>query len=220
MKNKVLKSLSPEEATIVSNIQSLLAQLTQGGEGEAAAMANDPMAEGDEDEIKLGAAMVDDDEEVDKGLETTPSDGSVAGDPAEAAFEEELPDSTAANAKSVAKAILDMIQPASPTSDSTAMIAGLTQVVQKAVERQTAMETTVSKLLEGLGVAKQLELRVKEERRSTPIVSNDNAAVMKALSALIANSQPTKADVTKSMHEQARDNLGTANVLAALVGAK
>lgn len=228
MKKKVKKALSPEEATALSNIQSILSELlamNEGGGMEAPTEEPVEMAEGEdmmspEEESSEGKEV----KMIVKGLEETPSDAATASDDTEQRMDEVRTEQTEENVNEVAKALLQLLQPkqvkkSAPLDPTTKALKEIVQVVKAQNDRQSVLEETLSHVLNGMGVMKQLEV-AKAEAKKQPIVDNDNNAVLKAISdALkVGNSQPAQPQTYESNANLARKNLGRADVLKGLLG--
>ena len=206
----VTKALSPEEKTVLSNIQSLIGQLMQTSESvEAAAPPEEPPVEKPIDGIKKETTTVedkppfDDDKKkekksVKKDEVTTTSEGVTPED----ASAEEITDRdlTETTDESLAKAIITIAQKMQKSTVKKAAVnpviealSGLTIAIKSIADRQDDMDKGMTSLLTGLGVTEQMEIARKSTER-VPVVNNDNDRLVKALEAIAG-----KNTVEKSM---------------------
>lgn len=227
MKKKVNKALSPEEQTALSNIQSILSELLtmseNGGGMEAPTEEPVEMAEGEdvmtpEEESSEGKEV----KMIVKGLEETPSDAATASDDTEERMQEVQTEQTEENVNEVAKALLEAlgrrntVKKSAPLDPTTKALNQIVQVVKAQNDRQSVLEETLSHVLNGMGVMKQLEV-AKSEQKKQPIVDNDNQAVLKAIQSMLTVNKP-EVQTYESNSNIARKNLGSADVLKGLLG--
>lgn len=238
----VNKALSPEEATVVSNIQSMLDQLlTMGGAGAPDAPAEPtapvpPVAMAcNPDTMKAAedSASIDEiDPTIGKGIETTESDSATASDDATPRMEEPQTDPSMENVDEVAKAFLSLIQKGmvkQPVQKQVTPLMATLQAVQKVVDVQKAqaakqieLETALHGILKGLGVTDQLDIAKSRMVKQPPITAQDNEAtlnvILKALAGSQGQNQTTQnSTVRKSNHEVVRDNFGSLPVLTGML---
>lgn len=248
---EVNKAMSPEEMTVISNIKSQLDQLlSMGGNGAPpaappgeqappVAMSQNPTMKA-EDAVDIGDMEdgvdkeEDDMEEVDKGLESTPSESSTASDDATPRMEEPQSDPSEENVNEVAKAFLQLIQKGQnkPVQKQQTPLMATLQTVQRVVDvqkaqekKQVELETALNGILKGLGVMDQLDIAKSRVPKSVPITTQDNNPtldmIVKALTQAQGQNQSQVSQnnvVQKSQHEIARGNLNDLSVLSGMVG--
>lgn len=240
--NAVNKALSPEEQSILGNIQSLIQELTTGGSEPA---EEEPVMAAEEeiedDDMVVEEEIVDDEGEqevkmtlVNKELETTPSEGPTASDDAEGRIEgNQIPESEE-NVTAVAKALIQALAPKQQKVEKSATELILEAVgqmanVQKSNQKQiTDLSNAFGQLIQGLGIVDQMGIAksAKEEiaQKSTPIMDSDNQNVidfMKQISGMVNKSETvSQPEVVGSQNSVIRKNLRDKNVLRALVANK
>jgi len=247
--DRVMKELTPEEMSVISNIQSLLQEITSMGAGTSAGQAG--VAAGPsggagqvtmEEEEGGGAegpgganyhgptfrpgspapsrveGEEEEEEEDDKypeGMQAAPANAApapvgstapsravkttakkaiIVGDPDASTGSsdaeervEDIPEWDEENVDEVAKAILRMAlgknirKSAQPQNPLVALMTQVTKAIQSIADKQNAHERVLTDVLEGLGVAKQLEEAQPRAARNRPVQSMpaDNANVMK-----------------------------------------
>jgi hypothetical protein len=225
VKKPVKKALSPEEQTALSNIQSILTEILAMGGGEAQAPAEPvEMAEGDP--TQTPEEMSTEEKEVKmiiKGLEETPSDSSTASDDAEARMDEVQTPQSEEAVMEVAKALKMLMgggvkKSAAPVDPMIQILNEIVKVQKAQNESQNEMAQTVGHILRGLGVVDQLQVaKAEAEKKRAPIVDNDNAAVLKAISDALGVNKSEEPKVHKSQGEIARSNLRDVSVLKGLL---
>lgn len=201
----VAKSLSPEEQSIIANIQSLLDQL-----GQEQAPAEEPMApeagvemaeHGEPDQDEFQGVPDDDEDDVMKS--------EVANDPAEERMSE-LPDDDK-EALTVLKALMHMgtvQKSARPVDPTVAALQGVAKALQRLQRQSDEQGQALVGILEGFGVADAVvQKSAPAGRRVAQSSGVDAAAVLKALLAQAAPAAPA----------QQEEAGGIADVLKALV---
>jgi hypothetical protein len=227
MSKKVIKMLSPEEQTALSNIQSILAELLAMGGAEApmeepeVEMAENEMMDTPEDEESEGKEV----KMIVKGIEETQSDAATASDNAETRIDETQSEQDEENVNEVAKQLVSLLQQGTVKKSAvkkldptTAALAQIVQVVKSQNERQSVLEETLGHVLSSMGVMKQLEVAKAKEKKQ-PIVNNDNTAVLKAIQeALGVQVHKSENETYISNSQKVKKNLGSADVLKGLLG--
>lgn len=229
-KDKVEKMLSPEEATMLSNIQSLVGELLNASSG---APAQEPVMETmkEEDKPEFEKPKEEDKkEDVEKELETTPSDGPTASDDDKKRIDENQTEITEENVDEVSKALVKLFNIANPKKEVVKSELGqVVDAINKMVEVQKGqnnkvneLETAFSHLLEGFGITKQMEIAKSEDITKKPIVTNDNDRVIKAIANVLENAvgKNTEEEVPKSNAQIIRKTLGNPNFLRAAIANK
>lgn len=201
-KGAVEKALDPQAQTIVSNIESLLAELQQVSGG------ND-----DVDPTKTGKEVVDPDLEVDdamqgkevkmiikglndivKALETTPSDGATANDDAEERIDDPLPEPSQENVEEVSKGIQALaailgkksvaVKKSQP-SVTERLLAKIVEVQKSTAEQIGDLSEAFEGVFKGLGIADQLRIEVEKEEKERTITKSSNDEVGAFIKGLI-----------------------------------
>ena len=163
MFNKVEKALTPEEETILSNIESLVVQLKQMNAGEAAEIIEEP------EEIAMSKQEEEEDEKMEKSIETTPSEAATASDDAEERIDETQTEQAEEAVQEVVKALLQAVnkskKPVKKSANALLIdaIKELTEVQKSSQERVGMLETAFNNILEANGIVKQFELAKKSE---------------------------------------------------------
>ncbi len=174
--NKVQKALSPEEMTLISNIESMLGELkAQGGAGMDPMAAPAPVAEQqapimrEDDEEKIGTTD-EKTESIDKELETSESDSATASDDAEERIDETQTELTEEGVDEVAKQLIKMLRGSGTVKKSkppvNPIIAALGKVVevQKSTQSQVdGIENALTSIMDGLGLFKEMEIAKAEQ---------------------------------------------------------
>jgi len=243
--NTVDKALSPEEMTILSNIQSLIQELvSMSGE-----KAQEPVKEIDDEEKEMEKADMSgtgkenkEDEylkekkgKVKKEIENTPGEGPDAMSSAEDNVDENLPESTKDNVDDVAKALASAINLTLKSRKETKKsvnpviqtLSDLTETVKKNSLDIESISNAVAKVLQGLGVDEQLNIAHKSLQNSSskPIINTDNDATLKFVVDLINKAKDSnmeegnkKGTTYQKNADIINKNLSDKNVLKALVG--
>lgn len=180
--------MNGQELTVLNNIFSLMQELSgllKTEDGMEDTMTEDPMMtepsmddtmieepiEGDEDmadETTKGFGMDEDEEDdnlLEKGLETTPSDGADANDDAPERIDDPLPEESADNVDKVAKAVLNLVQgmninkvkKSRNSNEVLPVIQDLLKVTKAMVNKQNVQESAITSLIEGMGLADNIE---------------------------------------------------------------
>lgn len=232
MSKKVEKALTPEEATILSNISSLCQELVSMGGGEAPAPEEVAMAEGEtppmaEEEEAEGKEV----KMIVKGQETTPSEGATASDNTEERMSEVQTEQTEENVNDVAKQFTSLlmqmaggnVQKSAP-KEVNPIVTALSQMadVQKSTQDQlNDLSTALAHVLKGMGVTEQMEIAKAEQKRTENLSNTSgNAEVLKAIQDAVMAMGGT---VQKSTEREApastvHKNFGDRNILKGLLG--
>lgn len=241
-KKKVEKMLSPEEMTLVSNIGSLVEEILQMGAGAGAPPAEDmppepakeepvmqqemPMTEtGMEEEESEGKEV----KMILKGIETTPSESSTASDDAEERIEEPLPEETEDNVMDVEKAVKliltaiagqKQVKKSKPKDPVTQAIEKLVEIQKASQSQMDELSTAFGHVLDGLGVAKQLEIaEASQKQPARKINKSANEELLNALNSIVGNKvEKAEEETHKSQGDVVRKNLGDVNNLIGMVG--
>ena len=211
---KVKKSLSQEEMTLVSNIETLLGELKsannaaveQGLDRDGAPVIEKPeqistkTKEGDGKDGKEVDGKEheepDGDEEVRKEITNTPSDVATARDDPEDRMLDALSEVDVENVDEVKKAAL-MIkkfqkQQANKSVDISPLaraMVDLTKVMKSINDRQNQTDTALGHILGAYGITSEME---KAEKAAKPIVDNDNANLGNFLTQLASTIQKSQ----------------------------
>ncbi len=227
-KDEVKKALSPEETTVLGNIQSLITELVNmNTSGAAAAQPVAPPAPA-APAVPVAA----------KAEITTPSDGPTASDDEKKRIEDNIPEESQDKVKEVAKAaVLEMFgamvkpaEPAVPVDPVLAAMKSLAESVKKIQENVNQNSQASMAIMDGMGVAKQMAVVKTAEapKGGTPIVGEQDQ-MMKFASVLgnaingVNKSEPkteiapihTGGQIT-DQNSEIRKSLGDAKTLAAL----
>ena len=229
MKKKIKKALAPEELTALSNMQSILQELismNQGG-SEEMDMGTEEVERAEGEEVMTPEEESTEGKEVKmiiKGIEETPSDSSTASDDAEARMSEVQTEQTEENVTEVAKALLKALNVGSvkksikPVDPMTQALGQIVQVVKAQQEKQDVLSQTLSHILNGMGVTKQLEVAKSEQAKKSPVIDSDNGAMLKEIRKALNLDQVDRQEVHKSNSQVVKKNLGSREVLAGLLG--
>ena len=226
---KVNKALSPEEATALSNIQSILSEILAMGEGggeEVLAPEEVEMAEAEGMETaEEEAAEEKEVKMILKGIEETASDSATASDDAVKRMEEVQSEESEKNVNEVAKALILALgagtvkKSAKRQVDPVIEALGKIVAVQKSSQDQLdELSTAFGHVLEGLGVTKQMEVAKSQVKKDDPIM-NDNQAIINVLKGLINPKEKEETShVYKGNSSVIKKNLGNRDVLKGLLG--
>lgn len=230
---KAQKALTPDEQTILGNIQTLVGELLQMNQ-EPAQPAPAPAAaakgEGemtDEEKKKM-------EEKAKKDQVTTPSDGATANDNTEERIKDPEPEESQKKVQEVAKAFVMALQgqigtpePAKPVDPVLKAVQDLATSVNKAVsgiaKSNEENSQAIRQIFNGLGVAEQMQVAEKAEKENggTPINSSVNNEQTLAFINQVAKS--LQGGTNKNENENlsndqiVRKNLAEPKVLEALV---
>jgi len=212
---EVMKALSPEEATLLSNVQSMIGELLQGGGEvieeppapvEAAVMRSIQKEENMKTTEELDEAIDDDPKaekakKVKKEMVTTPSDSETASDDAETRIDETISETIEENvdevAKSLANILMGNMKKTAKKREINPIVSTLNQVaeVQKSTQGQiNDLSTAFEQLLTGIGITEQMKVSKEAEVvEKKGIVSEDVAGFVQVLKdALgVSKSEPT-----------------------------
>lgn len=243
-KNKVQKALTDEEVTILGNIQSLLSQLMQTNQGDQASAAgadvNLAKAEGEMTDEEKKKKEDDDKKKEDadkaaKALETTQSDGATASDKTDDKIDENQTETSEKNTDEVSKALAialsallkknGSVKKSQEINPEIKAIQDLTQVVKGLADNQNVQSDVMAQLLDGLGIAKQLEVNksIAEKNginKGTPVTNSDNSDITGVLKELakVINVDKKEAAAPQGNSQIIHKSLSDENVLKALTG--
>lgn len=168
-----------------------------------------------------------------KGLETTPSDSATASDDAEERIDEPQTELSEENLNEVAKTIALLLAGKSTVKKSAPKSTALEQILDRLVSVQKSTQEGIDELseafghiLKGMGIAKQLEISKSEEDkkgREEQITKTQNEELLKFFQQIRnvtkdADNSGVKNVSGKSQTNEVRKNIGTREVLTALVG--
>jgi hypothetical protein len=173
-----------EFQTLIQDLNSLISQLQQMISSEAGpAMQPDNPLPDQQPDAEKGTGTPEDDEMIEKGLETTPSDGATANDDSDTRITDPQTPQGDINEKDVAKTLLKILQKnnqslqKSVSNQDTQVLNTLNEIVKvtkSLTEKVNDQEIAVKNILEGLGVVEQVE-------KSYQIDNNKNNQVQKGL---------------------------------------
>lgn len=230
---KVQKMLGQEEATMLSNVQSILSELLSMSEtgGAPADPAEVDLAEADptmdEQDTETEGKEV---KMIVKGLEETPSDSATASDDAEERMDEPQTDQSTENVNEVVKALISALggtvkkSEPKPVDPVTQVLSTMAQVQKANQEQMNDLANVMKNLLEGLGIVEQMKVAKSQEVKTTSSPSNvaQNLEVLKvikdALGVKVGPAEVDNSGIRKSNSSIARSNLNDARVLKALLG--
>jgi hypothetical protein len=242
---KVEKALSPEEMTIISNIESMLSELKSysgGGMGDMGnnqeMAAQNPIMREDSEE-KIGTTD-EKEKAIDKDLTTTPSDSATASDDAEERIEETQTEITEEGVDEVAKQLAKVLRGIRPVSKSKPKTNPIIKTLSDMVKVQKSnqdelieLKEAFKGLAEGLGVIKQMEIAKSETNtnKSNPITSSENTKTIEFINSLqeIVNKSNKKEEINKkesgvrpwnANQKIIRKSLNNRQVLKGLLGVK
>ena len=207
---KVEKALSPEEMTALGNIQSILSEIMQ----------MNPEA-GMEDQTQEFAKTEDEDDDVEKTLETTASESGTASDDAETRLEEGQTEVSEDNAETIAKAIASILKPAKVEKKKDPLHDVLLEMakVQKSSQEQVLeLSEAFGNILSGLGIAKQIEIAKEEKKVVDPSSEMANTELLKFLKESMGQSTVVKEEPVLTNGQKVHKNLNDRNVLTAMIG--
>lgn len=251
MNSTVNKTLSQEESTIVQNVKALLNELQtvqsatketgappieqpgQISSVQAAATPSLPTMTEEEKAKKVAADKKEEEDMAAKGWvrkDQTNTHSDVAGprDNATTEMTDMLPEITEENVNEVAKTIAKMLARKSVKKSADPVIEALgdlTKVIKSLKDDQSETDKAVTSILEGMGVAKQIEIAQKSQTTqpaipAAPIVDADNlkmAAYMATVLKDINSQESVKGQTTLSQGEIVNKNLAQPGVLQALL---
>ncbi len=242
-KTKVNKMLSPEELTLIENLEAMIADLktmntaaAAGDDGVAGALKAVESMAGTVPNEEIGGTETPDIEAAQRKKElmgqqmvatkdvSTDTDVPPANAPAEERIEE-LPKQDEENIGEVAKALKLLVErrgvgkSVDPTgADPIVLVA---KAMQAMGDRMSVYETSMTQLLKGMGIVDQVVAQEKVEKEArVPVGNTDQAQVIdmvaKALLTAVNNAQGTQAatpDDKKSMAEVRKDMTGVLGTL-------
>lgn len=178
--NKVEKVLSDQELSILSNIQSMIGELTNMNAGEQAGEATGVEAPAEE-EVAMQESPMQTDEDQDGTEEdeiaVKKEEGPTADDDTETRISDNLPETTDENIDEVKKALLkilggEKVKKSKPVDPVLAAIEGLTKVVKSVYAENQQTQSAVANIIEGLGITEQINLS-QPVQKSKPAQSID-----------------------------------------------
>lgn len=172
-------SFSPEEQQIFNNIFALLKELQTMGGSDEDMPEQPPMGEEQKQENEMERPPMEE-EEINKGIESTSSDGGTANDDAGERDEKNYTNITDEGINEVAKAILQMAKRKEvnknsvnkETNNIAPVLNELAKTMKSINDRQQETEQTIEKILKGLGVAKYIEDEEQKTEKSKPVHGN------------------------------------------------
>jgi hypothetical protein len=178
-----------EFQTLIQDLNSLISQLQQmiSSESGPAMQPDNPLSDQQPDAEK-GTGTTEDDQMIEKGLETTPSDGATANDNSDTRVADPQTPQGDVNEKEVTKAtkaLLEMLQKnnqnkgiqksiSNPDTQVLNTLNEIVKVTKSLTEKVNDQEIAMKNILEGLGVVEQVE-------KSYQIDNNNNNQVQKGL---------------------------------------
>lgn len=207
MSKKVNKALTEEELAGLSDIGAIVQGLIASSNGADVEMMEDEDdkvameeildeegiekaddAPEDEEDLDIEKAEEEEDE-VDKAIVETPSEGATANDPAEEAIEENLTEISEESVQEVAKAIIQSLTSSSKKKvkkSKDEMIIDAIKKVAVSVEKSNkvnanrlgALENAVGEILNGYGLIDSIE-KSQPKRKTQPIQTSENSEVLK-----------------------------------------
>ena len=211
VKRKVDKALSAEEATLLSNIRSMVDELEQINAGEATASA-------DEEDLDIVISPEEDDEDEKKKLMMSKSDeGPTANDKADERLET-TDEETEKNINAVKALIARMdrkirVERSRKTERDTLVLKAIGVIAQ----RLDVQEQAIMNLIKGLGVADEIQKSITPRKKVKPVQSTDVQAVLKSLLGQAAADEK-KEDDSPRPKDSVRKSLADRKVLTALLG--
>ena len=211
VKRKVDKALSAEEATLLSNIRSMVDELEQINAGEATASA-------DEEDLDIVISPEEDDEDEKKKLMMSKSDeGPTANDKADERLET-TDEETEKNINAVKALIARMdrkirVERSRKTERDTLVLKEICVIAQ----RLDVQEQAIMNLIKGLGVADEIKKSITPRKKVKPVQSTDVQAVLKSLLGQAAADEK-KEDDSPRPKDSVRKSLADRKVLTALLG--
>lgn len=243
--NTVKKALSPEEEATISNIQSLCSELlassqAQEEQPEMVQPETATMQEGapppDEEEKKKeeeGKMTLVIKEAVKKALEETPSDSATGSDDAETRIEDIQTDMTLENVDEVTKAVMSILKQQKAKKSfapdaHTKILSDVVQIAKSQQEEMSEIKKTLNGILEGFGIASQIEIAQKSQtagaqqpgavQASQPIMAPQNDQVLELLKDLTGKTEKSKVDERFARNSEVRKTLRKPDVLTGLIG--
>jgi len=237
--NQVQKALSPEDMTILSNIETLMAQLKAGGAAE------EPVAPaGPEDETAIMAQDGAMDEEpvidpekknkkveltiVDKAADTnTASDGATASDDTEARIKDVQTEESLKEQAAVGKGLIDYLSNFIKKSKTTEQVHPVLQsindlalVVKNMHDNQIEQANAMKGILDATGITKQMEIAEKslqeKQKKAQPVIGASAQQIVDLLAAVVNKTQNTNQEQMYSPSAIVNKNLADIEVLKAL----
>lgn len=225
-----------EEKVLLNNILSLVQQLLQNEEAE-------PMQEEDnvqtgyelepKEDVSMGLEEGEEEEkkeedEVTKSTIDTSSDAATANDDAEGRIEDPLTDITEETIDEVAKAILKKMNfktgvkksAKNDSSSSNKILAELVKINKGLLARQAETENAIGILINGLGIAKEIENNYSVNKEKEIRKGLNNPQDIEATLAFIAKSLNIKKEEenkSESNIDKVRKTLGNESFLKNLI---
>jgi hypothetical protein len=214
---KVQKALSAEEATLLSNIRSMVDELEQINAGEATASYDpeDKMEKMDGEEEELDIVIAPEDDEEEGMMKARKSDeGPTANDKAEERLEttDEESEKNIAAVKALIARMDRKLRAEKSKSQQTDVV--VLKAIKMIAKRQDEIEEAFTHILKGMGVADQIEKSIVSKPKEKPVQSTDVAAVLKSL---LGQAAPAQEPAPRDSNE-VRKSLASRSVLTALLG--
>lgn len=228
-KNLVMKELSPEDQTALSNIVAIAQEILESNAGGGMGGAPEETDEtGMTAENPVEAAMKDQYTEPDyvdkepeegnkakkarKSIENTKSEGPTADDDAETRDTEALPEESEAAVAQVAKMLLGIMGKGqtvkkSRPSKMVETISVLAKAIQKQGERQDLIAKTLEGLLSATGITQQIGVMKSANTPKTLPVQNPDVDALANFIRKSIGQNPTTPQVQKSQSEQVADGI-------------
>ena len=225
----VMKALSPEEMTMLSNIQSIIGELI-GQNQEAPPEESVEVSKQDEMETTEEIRKpIDEEEKVEKEIVTSESDSTTASDDAEERIDETQTEITEDGVNEVAKALLQVLkgkkkQDKKPINPLVSAIKQVVDVQKSNQEQLNELTTAFSQIIKGMGIAQQMEVhksQTEKKNSQNPIYAEDMEKVFKSiLDSVKTDSRQENSEVKKSNNDIIRDNLRNPNFLKSAIANK
>jgi DNA primase catalytic subunit len=203
-KEEIKKALSNEEMTMLSNIASIVQEMMALNQGEAP-VVEEEMQKQEEEEEKI--------EEIEKGIETTPSDASTANDKVEDIIEETQTEQSVENVNEVAKMLKDFLASTKKVEkDKT------NEKIDKLTNQVEQVTKAFENVLHATGIVDQMKVvKDEEKKKSTPIMES-NQQVIDFINQLQNSVKKDKTEGVKlNNSDKVRKTLGSPSVLKAML---
>jgi len=202
MSNIAMKSLSQDELTILSNIESAISELKQMNAG-AQSVEQKAMPEENQEEIKEAEdkapeeVIPEDEEKIKKETTETPSDVATGTDTAEERIKDRQSEASEEQvnevARSLAKTLLGIKTEVKKSKQINPIVAAIEKIgdtIKYQDQKIESVSKALSAFMDGFGITEQLELAKKEaipeKNRRGGITSTDQNQVVKMLTDVLS----------------------------------
>lgn len=229
---EVMKALSPEEMSMLSNVYSILGEMI--GQNSQSAPTTNPETNSEtvavaKENMKTTDELTEKVDDVEKELVTTSSDSATGSDDAKTKIDYTQTEETEAAVNEVAKALLEVfknkkkqdVKPVNPIVSTLKQVAEVQKSTQEQLEELTK---AFGQLITGMGIAQQMEVSKSQKEvrkeKNAPIYAEDMEKAFKAILDSVQKSEPEKETGRQSNNDIIRKNLSNPNFLKAAIANK